>query len=145
MSRTGHKEVVVSVGRNSEKIDEGIASLIEKIWRAGIKTEESCQGTEEEGEVYIYFPTIASFLKFINIVGATSKSDMASPNSLYRRINPPYNAEGGVWRYFCNVEDYNICQPECGPNFRVGMHLYFPQTDQAEVERRLEKYLSYRK
>jgi hypothetical protein len=46
-----HRRVVVRHGTIEAEVDEGIADVILATWRAGIVTEESCQGRHDEASL----------------------------------------------------------------------------------------------
>ena len=61
--RRGHRQVNLKVGRLEEKVDEGIAVVLQALWRQGVRTEFSCQGDADE-LAYIDFPTSADLDQF---------------------------------------------------------------------------------
>lgn len=56
---TTHRQVNV----NGIDVDEGLATLLEYVWEAGIQTQFSCQG--DPGLAMILFPTITDGLRFV--------------------------------------------------------------------------------
>lgn len=52
--KTGHVEVLVKHEGMEALVDEGIAPLVLELWKAGVPTEESCQG--ESGFAALYLP-----------------------------------------------------------------------------------------
>jgi len=68
-----HKGVWVEYGDMAAEIDELLAPMIEIMWKLGIKTEESCQGTPTEkypnssGWSRVYFYGIEEPRKFLSL------------------------------------------------------------------------------
>lgn len=48
-----HPQVQVDYHGRAIRVDEGIAELLQMVWRAGIKTSYSCQGGSEPGEISV--------------------------------------------------------------------------------------------
>jgi threonine dehydrogenase-like Zn-dependent dehydrogenase len=76
-----HREVLVTHGAREAWVDEGIADLVLEMWRAGVDTVESCQGSPE-GYAWIAFPSSADLAMFVAL--AAEYDTQAS--SLYNRI-----------------------------------------------------------
>jgi hypothetical protein len=74
------------------EVDEGLARLLQAIWRHGLPTTNSCQNAfapeseEETGEVHINFRTVEAAQSFATIIGRTVRGAVQT----YR----PSGAEG---------------------------------------------------
>lgn len=77
---TTHKQTTVTVGNMKADIDEGIAPLIEQIWKADIYTVNSCEENRPD-IIWIEFLTPDDASWFLNIVAQYDKDI----DSLYNR------------------------------------------------------------
>src|SRR4051812_45350237 len=66
---THHEQVMSSKGFY---VDVGLLTILEAVWRCGLDTHFSCQGTDDE-DAYILFHTPAQALKFIKYTAAQDK------------------------------------------------------------------------
>lgn len=60
-----HPFVVMEYEGQKVEIDEELAGLMEVCWYYGIRTDETCQGDENDQEVFIAFPTASDMLTFV--------------------------------------------------------------------------------
>jgi transcriptional regulator with XRE-family HTH domain len=99
-----HRKVPVRVGRLSAKIDEGIAPLIEQLWRAGIPT-RGCSQQAMQGLVYIASPHVDHRCRFVNMVA--SYTDESQKDEIYWRIigDPTGNMCIPVWIFELGADD----------------------------------------
>jgi len=92
--------VKVSYKRLRAPIDVKIAPLILEMWKAGIKTQGSCQRMSDMSDmVWIELLFVEEAVKFLNI--ASADFDQA-PDSLYNRMfqfwDPKAFGAAGGWR-----------------------------------------------
>jgi len=95
-----HRQVKVSYKRLRAPIDVKIAPLILEMWKAGIKTQGSCQRMSDMSDmVWIELLFVEEAVKFLNI--ASADFDQA-PDSLYNRMfqfwDPKAFGAAGGWR-----------------------------------------------
>ena len=78
-----HASTTVSVGSRTADVDTELAPLIEALWRLGIDTTHSCQGTTGQGPDlpprdepwgYIRFPDVEDFRRFLELFSHTELS-----------------------------------------------------------------------
>jgi len=99
-----HKQVRVRANGEEELIDEGIAPLIEAIWRAGIETYMSCE-KGYDGLVWLCFACPLEANRFVSAISVYEKA----PGSFYRRmIGWGRGSTEEDWRYEIRVEDYDL-------------------------------------
>lgn len=147
-SNQKHKAVPVRYGDQEAQVDEQIAPLILAMWRAGIRTYQSCQ-SKPEGWVWLQFDCSHEVERWLSIVG-----DDAEPgDSLHERLWCGYDGEGGFnqWEFRLVVfdpeseeivdEDGGIETIQLGPpDFLVLTCIHFPQSDLPTVMARLNAY-----
>jgi transcriptional regulator with XRE-family HTH domain len=142
-----HKQVPVQVGRLQAEVDEGIAPLIEAIWRAGIETVMSCQ-QNTRGCVWLCFPHACEAEKFLNLVARYEDGE----DELYWRINPEWDNRGPLprWEYSVNIEDLALVNVgdedvieyayDPPPAFLFSVSVRFPPQDLPVVLQRLREH-----
>jgi hypothetical protein len=79
-----HPTVFLEFGRLAAEVDEEIAPLVLACWRAGIETDESCQGTGDGDECFLSFPRIEDYAKFADRLMRGGPRD-----ELYERMVDP--------------------------------------------------------
>ena len=84
MRKTIHKQVLVQVDDMKAEIDAGIAPLIRELWKAGIRTFNSCQ-ENKPGIIWIEIATVDDGIAFLNIV-AHYEEEEEEHSFLYNRI-----------------------------------------------------------
>ena len=102
---TYHKQVRVRANGQDAYVDEGIAPLIREMWRAGIRTQMSCQ-EDGFGLVWLNFDCPLEAAKFMNIVAEYEEE----PNSLYQRMLGHYAEVADTWEYDVLPEDFNLIE-----------------------------------
>ncbi len=95
-----HKQVRIRANGQDAEVDEGIAPLIEAIWKCGIRTDMSCQDGAH-GFVWLNFPNAKESERFLDIVAEFDPD----PNSLYGRITGRWDSTEQAWKYGINAED----------------------------------------
>jgi hypothetical protein len=141
-----HEAVRVVWGDQSADIDEAIAPLILEIWKAGIRTANSCEDNVPRGFVWIQFPTTQDAERFLNIIGEYEDEEPAP--SRYRRVLA--EAEWpGEWRYAVGLEDWAVdCEVDeenwivekrtrDRPMFCFWVSIRFPRSDIRWVTQRI--------
>lgn len=136
-----HKQVKVTYKRLSADIDVKIAPLILEIWKAGVRTDGSCQAMGDmDGMVWIAFPYVEDATRFLQIAAAEFNP---APDSLYNRMFPYWAPEswgasaGGEWYYEAHVNEAGVDRgrsPDkdkkvCEPIVFFSIAVYFPQSD----------------
>ncbi len=104
--RPHHRQVTVQVGDWQAEIDEGIAPLIQEIWRAGIETFMSCQ-QDFHGWIWIQFADVKNAVAFLNVV-APYEEATEGPDTLYSRMHHWFPNHGPIsnWLYELDVQDH---------------------------------------
>jgi hypothetical protein len=100
-----HPAVRVVWSDQDADIDETIAPLILEMWKAGVRTANSCEDNLPQGFVWIQFRTTQDAERFLNIIGEFEDDDPAP--SRYRRML----GEGewpNEWRYAIGLEDWAV-------------------------------------
>lgn len=98
-----HRQVTVKVDDYEAPVDEGLAELIETMWKAGVWTIMSCE-ENRPGVAWIELHA-GYFQKFLNMV--LDPAQFEDEPSLYSRISSRYDVEGS-WEYKITVDDYGI-------------------------------------
>jgi hypothetical protein len=149
---TYHPQVVVKVGDREAEIDQGIAPLIEEIWKADIDTCLSCQ-ENFPGIMWIDFTSVHDAQRFLNIVARFEEGR----SSLYNRIvqywsAPDEKTEELFWEYDALPMDWNldesfdddantVAMSHPGrPFIRFSLSVRFPQCDYPVVLKRMQRY-----
>lgn len=140
-----HNTVRVVYGDQQADIDEAITSLIFEMWRAGIRTFQSCQDNPP-GWVWLQFDDTAELQKFLGIVG----DDDQPGDLLNHRMRSGYGLKGGFeqWDFRLVVNDWGLDEivAENGeideirigpPDFGVLTCVHFPKRDLSTVVARL--------
>ncbi len=161
-----HETVFVKVGAKRRRgqgkfvgmdadIDIEIAPLIEKVWRAGFHTFNSCQ-ENQPGIIWIEFD-LDDGLQFLNIVADEYSDDY---DSLYNRIRHGWETKDKKsidWEFAINLVDWSIesryegengepgdiyCieTPTGPPNFIPFLSVRFPKEDLTLVEERMRQH-----
>ena len=145
-SRTPHPSIKVRVGAVEADIDVLIAPLIQLLWETGIETVMSCQG-EENGYVWLQFPTSHDCVCFLNAVGKFEHGI----DCLYNRMNQwcrtsLYSLD---WEYDVDVIDHALeldaveadsAQHEGQCDFVLSFNVRFPRQDLDVVTKRMHEY-----
>lgn len=146
-----HKMVRVQVGSFEDDIDEEIAPLIEEIWKADIRTINSCQ-ENRPGIVWIEFPTVYGAADFLNIAAGPFSHEL---DGLYNRISLAWERDPGpvegAWKYdlhpfdmavgVCDVDDGSVEEKPTGPpEFVFGVSIRFPRSDLPILLKRLRAF-----
>jgi hypothetical protein len=142
-----HRQVPVQVGRWQADVDEGIAPLIEEIWRAGIETVMSCQ-QNTFGRIWLCFLHACEAEKFLDVVARYQDGE----DELYWRINPHWDNRGPLpqWEYSVNVEDLALVNVgdedvieyayDPPPAFLFSVSVRFPPQDLPVILERLREH-----
>jgi len=103
LNNGNHKGVWVEYGDMAAEIDELLAPMIEIMWKLGIKTEESCQGTPTEkfpndsGWSRIYFCGIEEPRKFLALIFQPTIEEM----NAVREHDLPLCLPFAEWKMSC--------------------------------------------
>jgi transcriptional regulator with XRE-family HTH domain len=146
-----HRKVPVRVGRLSGKIDEGIAPLIEQLWRAGIPT-RGCSQQAMRGLVYIGFPHVDHLCRFVNVV-ASYKDESQEAEVYWRIIGAPMgNMLIPSWHFELGADgDTAVETAIAGPStwqdpppcqVRFPASVYLPPHDLPAILERLKRHNS---
>ena len=146
---TEHKQVFIQVGEREAYVDEGIAPLIEEIWRANILTVMSCQHNNDM--VWVCFAGELNARAFLTIVAGPMESGKG--DSLYYRILSQRREETTVdWEYGVVPDDLALSAitDEEGntieeyltgePDFVFDFSVRFPHSDLPRVMWRIKLY-----
>jgi hypothetical protein len=82
---TFHPQVTLKYGRMSASVDEKLAPLIRELWRANIRTLQSCQNHTATKKVWLHFPTAENAERFLNVA-----IERAATPDLWRRASSWY-------------------------------------------------------
>lgn len=151
-----HKQVRVKYGKLDEHIDELIAPLILEMWRAGIKTNMSCQSTFENKKIWVEFPDTMEVATFLTIVTSVFKP---GKDSLHNRIDfywVPDNWKAWelkCWEFEIFAVDASIDHGEtwegdvrvCPPLWYFTISVRFPKSDLPIVIERLQEHNKLKK
>lgn len=130
-----HLGVVVATSTDVNWIDAGIAELVFCMWKAGIRTTESCQDLYYDGtKAFLGFATPQDLTLFLGLVV------------------PEDGIAGGLWDRAtgCNVATgtpdakmwkYDLMPHITGRRVDLATYVEFPVTDIAEVTRRIKAYV----
>jgi hypothetical protein len=149
-SRREHPQKHIKVGRREACVDEGIAPLIEELWKADIDTCLSCQ-ENRPGIIWIDFITPYDAGQFLSIVAHEHDPD---PASLYNRICQEWVPPDGAlpdWDYATRPTDLNVEQtfdedgyvveiPLGKPKIVFSCSVRFPQQDYAMALERMKQH-----
>jgi hypothetical protein len=159
-----HKKQHIKVGRFEGDVDEGIAPLIEELWKADIITIRSCQEHEPDIErdmIMIKFLTQDDALAFMNIVGQYTEEDGEHDeyDSLWDHIQFGEPYEGfrlqGFWGFAvqpCDDRDFDKLKEkyhhhprtdgfcDCYPHFVFSVTILFDNRDYPEVLKRMQQF-----
>lgn len=145
-SRGRHRTVSIAYGDWKADIDIAIAPLILEMWRAGIETYLSCQGSPP-GWIWIMFGDVDALRCFLNIVGRFEPSRRSLHHRMRRGYDLPEGALPGRWWYRMVVDDSTTLvaeddeedcwtEPEL-PDWQIRFCLHFPRKDLSMVLQRL--------
>lgn len=104
LNNTNHKGVWVEHGDMAAEIDELLAPLIKTMWKLGIKTIESCQGTPTEknpndnGWCRIYFMGVEEARKFLALGYHPTDNQIQSVKEHGLPLSIPINE----WKMSCS-------------------------------------------
>lgn len=144
-----HETARVEWGGHSAEIDRAIAPLILEIWKAGIRTANSCEDNVPRGFIWIQFPTAQDAERFLSIIGEYEDEEPAP--SRYRRMM----GEGewpDEWRYAVGLEDWAVDheadadgwivekRTQDRPTLRLWVSIRFPSADCEWVTQRITDY-----
>ncbi len=123
-----HKPKLIKVGKTRAEVDTLIAPLIKAMWESFIETEESCQ-EHTPGKVFISFPSMQDFTKFMNI--CIARLDATPRDCQFHTFIfcPPIKTDD-CWDYYPFVEDHTGLSDDgyrAEPNVQVKMAVTFPQ------------------
>ena len=136
-----HKTVLVEHGRWRESIDKNIAPLILETWKAGVRTDYSCEDEREPGDndawVVLGFPSIAAARRWMRIVAADEKDGRWLHNQEMRVACREMRQRGvACWRW--ETYAYDAVYDATGPTrLDFGVLVRFPRGDLPTVMRRL--------
>lgn len=145
-----HRQVWIEVeGWDQAYIDEGIAPLIEEMWRAGIATWMSCEDNPA-GYIWLVFEHQVHLEKFLNIVRLRRRGPGVPLDALQHNygVGVPYRHD--QWVYRLHVDDdgsyshrtWNRLKVGREPDFQIRFNLHFPCTQLPEVMARLKEHNS---
>lgn len=137
----GHKQILTE----GKYIDKGIATLLQAIWKHGIRTTNSCE-ENQPGIVWIEFLTIGELNKFLNLIAVYPKKNEIFWKTLYSRIIS--NSEKDNWKYNINIIDWGVDVKIVGDeaistfkgkhNLDFTASVRFPKSDLKEILKRLK-------
>ena len=136
-----HKTVLVEHGRWRENIDKNIAPLVRETWKAGVKTDYSCEDQREPGDtdawIVIGFPSVASARKWMRLVAKWKKDLRWLHNQEMRVTCREMRRRGGAcWRW--ETYAYDSVYGATGPTrLDFGVLVRFPRSDLVTIVRRL--------
>lgn len=147
---TMHKQIRVCIGDREADIDEGIAPLIEELWKADIETFNSCQ-ENKPGIIWIQFASPEDASRSLDIVAQYEDG----VDTLYNRARiawAPFDDKdmtAPFWEYailpedMAMVEEYDenedlIEESHMGkPCFTFSVSIRFPVADYAVILERM--------
>lgn len=130
----GHPQVEVKHPTDGTiEVDAGIADLIVALWAARIDTIESCQEVPElSGNVLMIFPAVSAQRFIDTLFPYDPDKPHGPPTGMERRATAPGDQRGvGGWTW--DGFPLDMTSPP-----QVGMMVSFPQSDLAEVTRRIK-------
>ncbi len=124
-----HETIKLKYNNQYIDIDKKIAPLITEIWKAGFKTNNSCQNNVPRGYIWISFNDSIDMKKFINIIfqGKNNKEDI-----IVRGLDSPCYTPNS-WKY--KIDIYNLYEPV--DNIFVNCSIRFPFTDLKYVYKKI--------
>ena len=129
-------------------MDEGIAPLILEMWRAGIRTYQSCQGNPP-GWIWLQFDSSSEVEQFLNIIGLPEADENSLHDRMIHGYDPRLRRRKRQWRDEVVADDL-MDMPRMtrfddweGPMFQVLIAIHFPESDLPEVLQRLIEFNSY--
>jgi hypothetical protein len=142
----------VHVGDQSADIDQDIATLIEQIWQAGIRTAMSCQ--DVQGAVWVEFETAGDLAAFLNAAGMYERGEGTLHSRIDGRVPGPGEPSETPWKYKVLVFDRALHgAEEVGPEGQPGLvwhagppdfavlpSVYFPRSDLPAVLERMRRH-----
>lgn len=135
---TEHKQVAVDCFGTTVEVDEGLADLLQEIWKAGIDTELSCQ-ENQPGVAWIEFSGTTDAEFFLEIISEHCGAE------LYDKITQCNPIE--AWDYAAHPNDLSMERTVNGdkrllakPAFCFSISVRFPVIDIPLVLAILRKY-----
>lgn len=132
-----HKTVRIRRNGMDAQIDTMIAPLINKLWRYGIWTKNSCQ-ENKPGIVWIQFWSARNAIDFLNVVARLPTNRQLEKFSFLDTMYGRISREGGFgeWVYDIIVENTGEQVGKADFNFMVSIR--FPQTDLPAIMKAFE-------
>lgn len=117
-----HPTVRVTVGDREADIDEAMAPLVEGLWKLGIETQSSCQGSPGR-RGHLTFPDPGYAAQFLNVVGAEFDPTVDSLWNRAARVEEPddwtVHRRDRIWEYSADAFDDSAFETD-GVYKRIG-------------------------